>query len=165
MNITVLHESSLFGCSEFDRMGSRNYRTAPLGLKYHLSMLQSPVCPPPSLHNYYIILERSLKVDTGALFELGSILLAQTVGFPVSQRLGGWLATTLFSFFSPSPFFSPPSSTFLIEGVLRRNKLIFQNLTGAPQNLAVDTFPDPVGHFGAPWRPYWNLQVVRRCRR
>ena len=24
----------------------------------------------------------------------------------------------------------------------------------------VDTFPDPVGHFEAPWRPFWILQVV-----
>ena len=28
-----------------------------------------------------------------------------------------------------------------------------------PKNLGVDTFPDPVGHFGAHW------QAVRRCRR
>ena len=29
----------------------------------------------------------------------------------------------------------------------------------------VDPFPDPVGHFEAPWRPFWILQAVRRCRR
>ena len=34
-----------------------------------------------------------------------------------------------------------------------------------PKTLGVDTFPDPVGHFGAPWRPFWILQLVRRCRR
>ena len=34
-----------------------------------------------------------------------------------------------------------------------------------PKNLGVDTFPDPVCHFGAPWRPFWILQAVRRCRR
>ena len=22
-------------------------------------------------------------------------------------------------------------------------------------NLGLDPFPDPVGHFGAPWRPFW----------
>ena len=38
----------------------------------------------------------------------------------------------LFSFF-------PPSSMFLIEGV-------------------VDPFPDPVDHFGSPWWPFWILQ-------
>ena len=32
-------------------------------------------------------------------------------------------------------------------------------------NLGIDTFPDPIGHFGAPWRPFWILQAVRRCRR
>ena len=34
-----------------------------------------------------------------------------------------------------------------------------------PKNLGVDTFPDPVGHFGAHWWPFWILQAVRRCRR
>ena len=32
-----------------------------------------------------------------------------------------------------------------------------------PKNLGVDTFPDPVRHFWAPWRPFWILQAVRRC--
>ena len=34
-----------------------------------------------------------------------------------------------------------------------------------PKNLGVGTFQDPVGHFGALWRPLWILQAVRRCRR
>ena len=34
-----------------------------------------------------------------------------------------------------------------------------------PKNLEIDTFPDPLYHFGAPWRPFWILQAVRRCRR
>ena len=38
-------------------------------------------------------------------------------------------------------------------------------MTGTPKNLGVDTFPDPLCHFGAPWRPFWILQAVRRCRR
>ena len=33
-----------------------------------------------------------------------------------------------------------------------------------PKNLGVDTFPDPLCHFGAPWRAFWILQAVRRCR-
>ena len=41
------------------------------------------------------------------------------------------------------------------------NKLILWKLTGAHKNLGVDTFPDPVGHFGAPMRQYW---IWRRCR-
>ena len=28
-------------------------------------------------------------------------------------------------------------------------------------NLGLDLFPDPVGHFGAPLQPFWILQVVR----
>ena len=34
-----------------------------------------------------------------------------------------------------------------------------------PKNLGVDTFPDPFGHFGPPWRPFLILEAVRRCRR
>ena len=33
-----------------------------------------------------------------------------------------------------------------------------------PKNLGVDTFPDPVGHFGPPWQPFWILQAVWHCR-
>ena len=33
-------------------------------------------------------------------------------------------------------------------------------LTGAPKNLIVTHFPDSVGHFGAPWRPFWNFKVL-----
>ena len=29
-----------------------------------------------------------------------------------------------------------------------------------PKNLGVITFPDPVGHFGAPWRPLWIFEVL-----
>ena len=34
-----------------------------------------------------------------------------------------------------------------------------------PKNLGVNTFADPVSHFGAPKQPFWILQAVRRCRR
>ena len=34
-----------------------------------------------------------------------------------------------------------------------------------PKNLGVNIFPDPVGHFGAHWRPFWILQVMQRCGR
>ena len=47
----------------------------------------------------------------------------------------------------------------------RIKKLILRKLLRMPKNLGVDTFPDPVRHFGAPWRPFWILQAVRRCRR
>ena len=33
-----------------------------------------------------------------------------------------------------------------------------------PKNLGVDTFPDPVGHFGPPCRPFPILQAVRHYR-
>ena len=38
-------------------------------------------------------------------------------------------------------------------------------LLRTPKNLGVDTFPDPLFHYGAPWRPFSILQAVRRCRR
>ena len=28
-------------------------------------------------------------------------------------------------------------------------------------NLGLDPFPDPVGHFGAPWRPFWIFEVLK----
>ena len=33
-----------------------------------------------------------------------------------------------------------------------------------PKNFRLVTFPDPVGHFGAPWRPYWILHALQCCR-
>ena len=32
--------------------------------------------------------------------------------------------------------------------------------TGPPKNLGVDNFPDPVGHFEAPWWPFWSFEVL-----
>ena len=29
-----------------------------------------------------------------------------------------------------------------------------------PKNLRVDTFPNPVGHFGAPWKPFFSARLV-----
>ena len=40
-------------------------------------------------------------------------------------------------------------------------KLILQKLLRTLKNLGVDTFPDPVRHFGAPWRPFWILQALQ----
>ena len=30
----------------------------------------------------------------------------------------------------------------------------------APKNLGEDPFPDPVGHFGAPWWPFWIIDAL-----
>ena len=38
-----------------------------------------------------------------------------------------------------------------------------RKLTGAPKNLGADPFPDPVSHYGAPWRPIGILQMVQCC--
>ena len=39
-------------------------------------------------------------------------------------------------------------------------KPILGKLFGAANNLWLDPFPDPVGHFGDLWRPFWILQAV-----
>ena len=44
-------------------------------------------------------------------------------------------------------------------------KLILRKWLQMANNLGLDPFPDHVGHFGAPWRPFWILQAVWRCRR
>ena len=51
--------------------------------------------------------------------------LARAVGVPVGWCLGGRLATILVATLNDiiSPFFSPPMSTFLIEGVLGSKNL------------------------------------------
>ena len=28
------------------------------------------------------------------------------------------------------------------------------------KNLGVDTFPDPIGHFGTPFQPFWIFEVL-----
>ena len=66
-----------------------------------------------------------------------------------------------FSFFPPfffpffSRFFFSQSRPFLIEGVLGSKNLFSESCLECPKN----------SHFGAPWRPFWILQAVRRCRR
>ena len=40
----------------------------------------------------------------------------------------------------------------------------FDDAPRKTKKLWVDTFSDPVCHFGAPWQPFWILQAVRRCR-
>ena len=29
-----------------------------------------------------------------------------------------------------------------------------------PKNLGVNTIPDPIGHFGAPWQLFWIFEVL-----
>ena len=69
-----------------------------------------------------------------------------------------------FSFFPPC-FSHFSSVTTFSHRSARIKKLILPKLLRTPKNLGVDSFPDPVRHFGAPWRPFWILQAVRRCRR
>ena len=43
----------------------------------------------------------------------------------------------------------------------RIKKLILRKLLRMPKNLGVVTFPEPVGHFGTHWRPFWILQALQ----
>ena len=42
----------------------------------------------------------------------------------------------------------------------RIKKLILRKLMGEPKNLGVNHFPDPFGHFEAPWWPFWIFEVL-----
>ena len=69
----------------------------------------------------------------------------------------------LFSFFL---FFSVFSVVYFSHRRSARiKKLIQRKLFKMANNLGIDPFQDPVGHFGGPWRPFWILQAVWRCRR
>ena len=89
------------------------------------------------------------------------MILARAVGVPVGQRSGGRLATTLMAITINVIIFS----FFLIEGALGLKNLFSESCLECPKNLGVDIFPDPVGHSGAHWRPFYIFQAVRRCRR
>ena len=71
--------------------------------------------------------------------------------------------TILFFFFFLFFFFSV--ATFSHRSSVRIKNTYLAKLIGAPKNLRADTFSDPVGRFGAPYRPFWILQAVRHCRR
>ena len=59
----------------------------------------------------------------------------------------------LFFFFLSVVYFSHRRSA-------RIKKLMVRNLTGAPKKHGLHPFLDPVGHFGAPWRPFWIFVVL-----
>ena len=65
----------------------------------------------------------------------------------------GTTILSLVSFFRAPPIFSAPSSVFLLEGVLNSKNLFNkqQKMIKVPIHLEVVYFPDPVGHFVAPY--------------
>ena len=87
-------------------------------------------------------------------------ILARACGVPAVgvRAVDCWpLFSSVFSFFFPPRFLSS------VATFSHRRSARIKNLFSL--NLGVDTFPDPLIHFGAPWRPFWILQAVRRCRR
>ena len=129
-----------------------------------------------SIHSVYINTLTYYKVY---LQRLPRYLFGASVRRSSGRRSGGrllamtqWpLFSSVFPFFSPvffpqyfSCFFSSVATPSHRRSA-RIKKLIQQKLLRTPKNLGVHTFPDPLCHFGAPWRPFWILQAVRRCRR
>ena len=82
--------------------------------------------------------------------------MAQAVSVPVGQRLGGQLvmtlAATIFLFFLHRLLFLQRESL--------DQKTCLTKVDGSTQNLGVVIFPDHVGHFGAPQRPFWGPLVA-----
>ena len=78
---------------------------------------------------------------------------------------GNDVVATIFTilFLSPPffPFFFSSVVTFSHRRSTRIKKLISESCL---ERLGVDTFPDPVGPFWAPWCPFWILKAVRNCR-
>ena len=46
--------------------------------------------------------------------------------------------------------------------VISANKVYLAKVDRSARKPGVDTFPDPVGHFGAPYQSFFILQAVRR---
>ena len=78
----------------------------------------------------------------------------------VRQSTGNDISGPLFSpfFFIFQFFFSV--ATFSYRRSARIQKLIWQKWLEMANNLGLDPFPEPVGHFGAPWRPFWIFEVL-----
>ena len=92
--------------------------------------------------------------------------LARACGVPVGRRSDGRLATTLVATINVIIFFP----FFLCRDLFSQKecsdwKTCFAKIVWSAQNPSGKTFPGTVGHFGAPWRPFWNFQAVRHCRR
>ena len=48
----------------------------------------------------------------------------------------------------------------------RSSQSPFRRLTGmtiVAQNIGLYPFPDPVGHFGSPWWPFWIFKVLKQA--
>ena len=93
-------------------------------------------------HGYLILYE----VYWHELSALQSVTVRRSTG----NNTSGPLFSPLFSIFST--FFSS-SQPFLIEEVLGSKNLVSESRR-EHKNLGVNHFPDPVGHFEAPWWPF-----------
>ena len=106
------------------------------------------------VHNISRVYQRCLKgvswVNQGCFK-----MLARAVGVAVSRLATALVDCYFHRYFFPHHF---PVATFSHRRSAQIKKLILSKLTGAPKNLGLDPFPDPVGHFGAPWRQFWILQ-------
>ena len=118
-------------------------------------------------HKWSLLQLITFMQSTGLLF---SQLLARAAGVAVGRlQAVDWqrrLWTTIFIIIFHHFFhFFFSVATFSHRRSARIKKLIQRKWLQMANNLGWDPFPDAVGHFGAPSRPFWILQAVQLCRR
>ena len=138
--------SLLWGLLYQNTMGSRG--NMYIGCNYGLKMWQTKVRSTNQEFEQlsFPLWKQECLISCSTPGHLAFGLLTRTVGVPVGPN-GTDVAT-----------FSHKRSAWI-------KKLFLQKFSGAPKNLRVDTFPDPVSNFEAPWRPFLILKVVRHFRR
>ena len=113
------------------------------------------LCTGPSA----LLLEKKLlffKIQTFTYKKLAraygvTAVVVRAVSLGRSTASNDVVATILISLFPfYRPVFFPSVATYSHRRSARIKKLIKRKLLRMPKNLGVDTFPDPVGHFGAP---------------
>ena len=93
------------------------------------------------------------------------LILAQAVAVVVGRCSGNWLAVTIVEWyfhhsFPPLLFYFSVTTFSCRKAPAPRIKKPIQLIDGSAQNPGVNPFPDPVSHFGAPWRPFWIFEVL-----
>ena len=68
----------------------------------------------------------------------------------IGTSAGNDVVATIFIILFFPPFFFSSFATFSQRRSARIKKLVLKKLIRAPNNLGLDPFPDPIGHFGAP---------------
>ena len=95
--------------------------------------------------------QTKLNLSLARAAALQSVADRRSTGNDVVATISAIIFFFFFSF-----FFSV--ATFSHRRNARIKKLIQRKWLEMANNLGLDPFPDPIGHFGAPWRPFWIFQ-------